>query len=87
MYSVFIDHPGSLGSYDFLPGDKTGEDVVSRKFGVKVKFICNSAARISAGDIYEIPFDNPEDVTAFILKCEYNLIDKDKIRDYQNRKR
>jgi hypothetical protein len=86
-YSVYIDHPDSIDSYEFLPGEKYGEDVVSRKIGVRVNFVCNSLAKMSKGDIYEVPFDNPEDVTAFVLKYDFELIDKDNIEKYRNRKR
>lgn len=87
MYPVYIDHPDSLESYVFHPGDATGEDVVARKLGLKATFVCNAYAKISKGDIYEILLDNPEDVTAFILRCDYDLISPDKIREYRNRKR
>lgn len=85
-YAVYIDHPDGLGDYEFVPGDKYGEDVVSRKLGMKVDFICNSYGKISKGDVYRIYFDNPEDVTAFILKCEYPIINNEKIEAYNNRK-
>jgi len=68
MYSIFIDHPAGMGDYEFLPGEKYGADVVSRKIGTKAIFVCNSVAKISKGDIYEVTFDNPEDVTAFFIK-------------------
>jgi hypothetical protein len=88
MYPVYIDHPHGLDDYTFLPGEKTGDDVVSRKLGLRVKFVCNSHAKISCGDIYEILFDNEEDALAFILRCEYSLIDKSKIKEYwESRKR
>ena len=81
-YSVYIDvveHP------PFQPGDKDVEVLMSRVLGINVKFICNSYARISKGDIYEIPFENSEDVTVFVLKCEYDLVDRDKVEQYKNR--
>jgi len=86
-YSVFIDFPDDLNSYEFFPGEKYGADVVSRLLGIKVEFVCNHYARISDGDIYEVPFENLEDVTAFILKCKYNLVHRDKIEEYKNRKK
>lgn len=86
-YLIYIDHPGGFNDYEYLPGDIDGDDVVSRKLGIKVKFICNSYAKISKGDIYEVPFKNLEDVTVFILKCDYNLVDRDKVEKYKNRKK
>lgn len=82
-YSVFIDHPDGLGDYEYLSGEHTGEDIVSRKVGIRVKFVCNSAASISKGDIYEVPFELPEDVTAFVLKNTYPLIDPILITQYR----
>ena len=88
MYTIYIDHPATLDSYHFIPGDKTGEDVVSRILGMKATFVCNTFAKISKGDVYEIQFENHEDATAFILKSECKLVDKNKVEEYQrSRKR
>lgn len=84
-YPVYIDYPDDQGSYDFLPGERYGDDVVSRKLGTKATFVCNALAKISKGDAYEILLDSPEDVSAFILKCEYALIGKDKIQQYRRK--
>jgi hypothetical protein len=86
-YTIYIDHPNSIDSYKFFPGERCGDDVVSRELGIKSTFVCNSYARISKGDIYEILFNTPEDATAFVLKCEYDLVDKDKIEKLRNSKK
>ena len=85
-YSIYIDHPDDLGSYTFLPADKTGSDVVSRKLGIKVNFVCNSFARLSRGDVYEVPFENEMDATAFVLRGEYIILDKTRIEAYKKKK-
>jgi hypothetical protein len=79
-YSVYIDvdkHP------PFISGDEYGTDIITRQFGIKVYFICNSLAKISKGDIYEVPFENPEDAIVFILKNPYSTIDKNKVEKYK----
>ncbi len=82
---LFIDHPAGLEDYEFLSGEHSGADVVSRKLGIGVKFVCNSYAKMSKGDIYEVPFDRAEDVTAFLLKNRYELIPSDKIEKYRQK--
>jgi hypothetical protein len=84
-HSVYIDYPDHPGSYDFREDEHYGADVVSRKLGTKAVFVCNAYAKISNGDIYEVLFEDPEDATAFVLKCEYDLIDKSKIDEYRNK--
>lgn len=86
-YSVYIDHPDDLGAYTFLPGELRGDDVVSRVVGIRVTFICNALAKISKGDLYEVPFDNPEDAMAFILRCKFNLVDRETVEQYKNSQR
>jgi hypothetical protein len=81
---VYIDYPDSPGSYDFRTGEHYSDDVVSRKIGTKAKFVCNACAKISKGDIYELWFDDPADATVFVLKCEYELIDKSTIEKYRS---
>ena len=86
-HSIYIDHPDGLGSYPFWPVDKTGADVVARKLGFPVKFVCNAYAKISDGDVYEVFLENPEDATAFVLKGkyrEYKLVDKEKVEKYRS---
>lgn len=83
MYSLFIDHPDALFSYKFLPGEKTGEDVVTRVLGIKATFVCNAFAKISKGDIYELHFDSAEDAIVFALKSQFPFVDKDKIDSYR----
>jgi len=81
LFPVYIDHVHTTDE-KFLSGEKFGEDIVSRMIGIKVKFICNAFARISKGDIYEVPFDNEEDATAFVLKNKYRLIPKETIDEF-----
>ena len=87
MYSLFIDHSAALGAYKFQPGDKTGEDVVSRILGIKATFVCNSYGNISKGDVYELHFDNAEDAVVFALKSQFVFVERYKIDSYRNRKR
>jgi hypothetical protein len=84
-YSVYIDHPDHIDAYDFCSNEYHINHVVSRKLGVKVEFVCNSYAKISNGDVFEVFFDNPEDATAFVLKCNYAIIDKHKVEQYKNK--
>lgn len=83
MYSLFIDHPDEIGAYGFLAGEKTAEEVVTRRLGVKAVFVCNAFAKISKGDIFELLFDSDEDATAFVIKAPFGFIDKDKIDKYR----
>lgn len=82
-YSIYIDYPSGRDSYEFITGEKYGSDVVSRKLGLSVKFVCNSIAKLSAGDVYEIVFEQEEDMTAFILKSKYTILDRHKIEEYK----
>lgn len=81
-HTIYIDHPDDPGAYDCLPGEMTGDAVVSRKLGVKAKFVCNSYAKISKGDVYGIVFSNAEDATAFVLGCKLPLVDSIKVNRY-----
>jgi hypothetical protein len=83
--SIYIDYPDTLNSYVFRPGDKTGTDVVTRLLGVKVQFVCNSYAKLSRGDIYEVPIKDPEEATMLVLKHGLILLDNDTIENYKNK--
>lgn len=83
--SVYIDHPAYLGAYKYLPGEKTANEVVSRILGVRAKFLCNSIAQISKGDVYELLFDSHEDATIFVLKTKYTILNKTIVEEYKKR--
>jgi hypothetical protein len=87
MYSVYIDHPYNWADYKIYPGAKTGSELVSLKFGVNAEFICNSYGNKSKGDVYQLLFDDSEDVTAFLLKCEYKIIPNSIVEKFKSEHR
>lgn len=48
-----------------------------------VKFVCNSGGGFSRGDVYELAFDTPEDVTLYLVKNKFELIEVDKVDRYK----
>lgn len=85
-HTLYIDHPDHFGAYNYLPGEKDCDTVVSRTVGYPAKFICNAFARASQGDVYQITFDSAEDATAFALKSPFPLVDAASVQKYVERK-
>lgn len=70
MVKFYIDVTYTY-DYDFSV-HKTVES--SLMFDIKaqdVKFICNSYARVSSGDLYEITLFEEDDIISFILRTEF----------------
>jgi hypothetical protein len=82
---IYID----AGYYDYdFKLDKHCADVIRIKEGIdgKVTFICNSAAKFSVGDVYQIAFNHPQDegdMLFFKLKYPHlQIIDREKAVAY-----
>jgi hypothetical protein len=79
--TVYVDVPSNLYTgyqYNFKL-HKDCSEVLRMQEGIdgKVKFVCNSAGGFSDGDVYELTFETPEDVTLYLVKNKFELIDKE----------
>ena len=85
MHTFYIDIPHGF-KYDHSNGD--GDVTVARQLGVPiVEFICNSVAKISDGDVYEVTVKDEQDETFLILKYGFRTIDRSVVEEYRARKR
>lgn len=54
---------------------KNVEEVVRHEFDLKTcDFICNSMAKVSSGDLYEVTLQDHEDIAVFYLRTGVKLI-------------
>ena len=71
----YVDVPEEY-NYQFDDKTRRGDDVLTRDFGAKVKFICNRAGRISKGDAHSVEVENEQEEVFFLLKTGFTKLDK-----------
>jgi hypothetical protein len=82
---IYIDVPHSY-KYDFSLNESC-EKVVQRQEGIKgtLKFMVNSGAGLSSGDLLELTFDEPQsegDIMFFRIKHGFDIIDPAVVEQY-----
>jgi hypothetical protein len=64
------------------PALHAAEHVMTVVTGYPTKFIRNSGAKLSQGDVYKVSFKKQEDETFFILKTPFKIVNKQVVDDY-----
>jgi hypothetical protein len=80
-YVFYVDVPNTY-QYDYVPGDMTGPDVLTRELGVQITFICNSVAKISEGDVHAVTVESEKDELFFLLKSGFKKMDTQVVETY-----
>jgi hypothetical protein len=89
MHTFYIDIPDNY-ERDWSNGAHWAEpdSVLARQLGVKtIEFVCNSIAKISDGDAYEVTVDGEYDETILILKHGFRKLDSAVVEAYKERRR
>jgi hypothetical protein len=87
MNKIYIDVPSNFYTgykYDWRLSRKAEEVLrIQEEIAGDVKFVCNNVTGISNGDVYALTFETPEDLTYYLVKNKFDLIDKDKVDRYK----
>ena len=83
MRSIYIAVSYSY-PYRFDSGAKRADDVLSRDFNLPVHFVTNEGSKFDhpANDVYRVEFPNEQDLTFFLLKYNFVLLDNKLVDDY-----
>ena len=82
--AIYIDVPADgTYQYDWSLGPNA-HTVVRKQENINgsVKFICNRIAKMSNGDIYELIFNDPRELTVFLLKSKFKLVNSNIVQKY-----
>ena len=86
-----FDYPWHLCPYTDPTGERheaTGPEILRVMYPeVKIKFICNSYANLSVGDVHQIDVENESDEIFFLLKTGFLKIDAQEIEEFISKKR
>ena len=86
MNKIYVDVPaGILTGYQYnFKLHKDCQEIlrIQEDINGEVKFVCNSAGGFSKGDVYSITFETPEDLTYYLVKNKFELIDKEIVAAY-----
>lgn len=82
---IYIDVPSDY-NYNYSLSGKCAEALQSEQnIQGAVTFICNSVAKISNGDVYQVTFDNllgEDDKLLFIIKHGFPILESAKAEEY-----
>lgn len=80
----YVDVPYT---YDYVWGRlRSGPDVLTRDFGVKFEFICNSNAKISEGDVHRVTVKDYKDEVFFLLKTGFKKVNTNVVDTFLSKK-
>ena len=86
MNTIYIDVPSNLFTgyqYNWTLSKKAEEVLqMQENIDAVVKFVCNNIYKVSDGDVYSLTFSTPEDVTLYLVKNKFALVDEDKVIRY-----
>ena len=77
----YIDVPNDY-KYVYRDGDRYGPDVLTREYGVPIRFICNSLAKISDGDVHAVIVNNVGEELFFLLKNDFKKVNTQVVQNY-----
>lgn len=80
MHIFYIEVPNNY-KYDWSIA-KSPTDILRVETGALVEFICNSHARISEGDVYQVGVDSEKDEVFFILKTGFSKMKTEVVTEY-----
>ena len=80
-HRFYVDLAGDY-QYNWDSPDDTSTMVLSREFGYEFRFVCNSYAKISKGDVYQVVVDSPKDELFFFIKTGFEKIDSKIVEEY-----
>lgn len=85
---IYIDVPHEFElDWDLVPYSQQedlhpAEHVMTVVTGHPTKFIRNSFAKLSGGDLYRVSFKNEKDQLFFILKTPFKIVNKHLVDDF-----
>jgi regulatory protein YycH of two-component signal transduction system YycFG len=87
MIMIYIDVPDGIVTgyqYDWELHKNCAEALrMQEGINASVRFICNRGGGISKGDVYELTFNTPEDLTLYLLKNKFEIIADDLVIRYK----
>jgi hypothetical protein len=61
---------------------KSPSDILRIETGALIEFVCNSHARISEGDVYQVGVDSEKDEIFFLLKTGFSKMKTEVVKEY-----
>ena len=80
MHIFYVEVPSDY-KYDWSVSSSPTE-VLRVKTGTLVEFVCNSHARISDGDVYQVGVDSDKDELFFLLKTGFSKMKTEVVQEY-----
>lgn len=80
MHIFYVDVPGDY-EYDWSISTHPTE-ILRFETGALIEFVCNSHARISEGDVYQVGVDTEKDELFFLLKTGFTKMKTEVVAEY-----
>jgi hypothetical protein len=80
MHIFYIEVPNGY-KYDWSISSSPTE-VLRVETGTLIEFVCNSHARISDGDVYQVGVDTEKDELFFLLKTGFSKMKTEVVTEY-----
>lgn len=80
MHIFYISVPSGY-KYDWSVSSSPTE-VLRIKTGTLIEFVCNSHARISEGDVYQVGVESDKDELFFLLKTGFSKMKTEVVQEY-----
>jgi len=80
MHIFYVSVPSGY-KYDWSVSSSPTE-VLRIKTGALIEFVCNTHARISEGDVYQVGVESDKDELFFILKTGFSKMKTEVVQEY-----
>ncbi len=80
MHIFYVSVPSDY-KYDWSVSSSPTE-VLRIKTGTLIEFVCNSHARLSEGDVYQVGVDSEKDELFFLLKTGFSKMKTEVVQEY-----
>jgi len=80
MHIFYVEVPTNY-KYDWSVSSSPTE-VLRVKTGALIEFVCNSHARISDGDVYQVGVESDKDELFFLLKTGFSKMKTEVVTEY-----
>ncbi len=80
MHIFYVDVPSDY-KYDWSISSSPTE-ILRVETGTLIEFVCNSHARISDGDVYQVGVETEKDELFFLLKTGFSKMKTEVVKEY-----
>jgi hypothetical protein len=80
MHIFYVEVPNNY-KYDWSIS-KSPTEILRVETGTLIEFVCNSHARISDGDVYQVGVETEKDELFFLLKTGFSKMKTEVVQEY-----